>query len=153
MSSGSSSIKWYINGNGGEIMEEIQEKKKLGAGIITMSVLYCFVYVFLLFGSIINLLFKDQTNKILAETGTGVQVTTAQILITLITTIIILLSVILILCRKSIGVILFFAIQILSIVYGAITVGVNIYTPVNLIFPGLMAFFIYQKRDIYFNKE
>ncbi|WP_411168296.1 hypothetical protein ACH36K_14365 [Clostridium sp. MB05] len=134
-------------------MEEIQEKKKLGAGIITISILYFIGLGFTLLGSIINLLFKDQTNKILAETGTGVQVTTAQILITLITSAIIIISVVLILCRKSIGVILFFATQILSIVYGAITVGINIYTPLNLLFPGLMAFFIYKKKDIYFIKE
>ncbi|MDZ7543345.1 hypothetical protein GNF83_19635, partial [Clostridium perfringens] len=88
-------------------MEEIQEKKKLGAGIITISILYFIGLGFTLLGSIINLLFKDQTNKILAETGTGVQVTTAQILITLITSAIIIISVVLILCRKSIGVILF----------------------------------------------
>lgn len=134
-------------------MEEIQEKKKLGAGIITMSILYGIVYFFMIVGSIINLVFKDQTNKLLAETGTGVQVTTAQILITLITAIIIFISVILIVLRKSVGVIIFFATQILSIIYGAIVSGVNIYTPLNLLFPGLMAFFIYKKRDIYFIKE
>jgi hypothetical protein len=138
----------------GEIaMENNVERKRVGAGIITMSVLYLIGQVFVIFGSIINIFFKDETNKILADAGMGTQVNIAQISITLAIALIITIAVILILCKKPIGAFVFIGIEVLSFIYSAIISGVNLYTPLNLIFPGLMIFFIYKKKDIYFVKE
>lgn len=134
-------------------MENVNKNKKVGAGIITMSILYLLGQVFIILGSIINIIFKDQTNKLLAEAGTGVEITTIQLVIALIIALIITIAVILILCKKPIGAFLFIGIEILSFVYSVITAGVSLYTPLNLIFPALMIFFIYKKKDIYFTKE
>lgn len=134
-------------------MENIDNNKRVGAGIITMSALYLFGQTFTILGCLINIFGKDFISNVLAETGTGAQVNTAQIVITLVKSLIITTAVILILFKKSIGAFLFIGIEILSFVYSAIIAGVNIYTPLNLIFPALMIFFMYRKKDIYFVKQ
>lgn len=134
-------------------MENNVEKKKVGAGIITMSVLYLIGQAFAIIGSISNFFTKDVTNKILADAGMGIQITTSQIVITLTTSLIITIAVILILLKKSIGAFLFIGIVVLSLIYSAIVSGVSLFTPLSLIFPGLMIFFIYKKKDIYFVKQ
>lgn len=134
-------------------MENNVERKRVGAGIITMSVLYLIGQVFVIFGSIINIFFKDETNKILADAGVGTQVNVAQISITLAISIIITIAVILIWCKKPIGAFIFIGIEVLSFIYSAITSGVSLLTPLGLIFPGLMIFFLYKKKDIYFVKQ
>lgn len=134
-------------------MENNVEKKKVGAGIITMSVLYLIGQAFAIIGSISNFFTKDVTNKILADAGMGIQITTSQIVITLTTSLIITIAVILILLKKSIGACLFIGIVVLSLIYSAIVSGVSLFTPLSLIFPGLMIFFIYKKKDIYFVKQ
>lgn len=134
-------------------MENVNKNKKVGAGIITMSVLYLLGQAFIILVSIITILFKDQTNKLLVEAGTGVEIITTQLVIELIIALIIAIAVILILCKKPIGAFLFIGIEILSFVYSVIIAGVSLYTPLKLIFPALMIFFIYKKKDIYFTKE
>lgn len=134
-------------------MENTEVSKKVGAGIITMSVLYLIGQASVIFSAIINLVFKDQMNNVLAQMGTEMEVTTTQLVITLVVAIIITIAVILILLKKSIGAFIFIGVEILSFVYSAIISGVNIYTPLNLIFPALMIFFLYKKKDIYFIKK
>lgn len=74
-------------------------------------------------------------------------------LITLAISVIITVSVILILAKKPIGAYMFIGIEVLSLIYRVITSGISIFTPVGLIFPALMIYFIYKKKDIYFVKE
>ncbi|WP_291651202.1 hypothetical protein [Clostridium sp.] len=133
-------------------MENYVEKKRVGAGIITMSVLYLIGQTFVILGSLFDILFEEQANKILAETGIGGQVNIVQVTITLVISLIITISIILILCKKPTGAFLFIGIEVLSFIYSAIISGVSLLTPLNLIFPGLMIFFIYKKKDIYFVK-
>lgn len=134
-------------------METSVEKKSVGAGIITMSVLYIIWQVFAVIGCVINIFAKDAINNLLAETGAGgQQATTAQFVILLAIALIKFTAVILILCKKPIGAFLFIGIVVLSFIYSAITAGVNIFTPIGLICPALMIFFIYKKKDIYFVK-
>lgn len=134
-------------------MENDIEKKRVGAGIITMSVLYLIGQTFVILGSLFDILFEDQANKILAETGIGGQVNIVQVAITLLISLTITIAIILILCKKPIGAFLFIVIEVLSFIYSAIISGVSLLTPLNLIFPGLMIFFIYRKKDIYFVKQ
>ncbi len=128
-------------------------EKRVGAGIITMAVLYFIGQALTILGVIINLAFKDQINNFLLEAGTSADVNQTELLITLCIAVIITIAVILILLKKPIGAFAFIGIEILSFVYKAIISGVTIYTPLSLIFPGLMIFFIYKKKDIYFVKE
>lgn len=134
-------------------MENSVEKKSVGAGIITMSVLYILGQLITVAGCLINILAKDAINNLLAESGAGgQQATTAQFVITLVISLIIAIAVILILCKMPIGAFLFIGIEVLSLIYKLIAAGVNIFTLVMLIFPVLMIFFIYKKKDIYFVK-
>ncbi len=141
-----------IYGMGWIKVENDIEKKRVGAGIITMSVLYLIGQTFVILGSLFDILFEDQANKILAETGIGGQVNIVQVAITLLISLTITIAIILILCKKPIGAFLFIVIEVLSFIYSAIISGVSLLTPLNLIFPGLMIFFIYRKKDIYFVK-
>lgn len=136
-------------------MENIEENRRIGAGIITMSVLYFIGQAFLLISVIINLAFRDQISDFLKQAGTPVdtEITTTQLVITIILSIIIIIAIILILLKKPIGAFIFIGIEILSFIYSAIVSGVNIFTPLGLIFPGLMVFFLYKKKDVYFIKE
>jgi hypothetical protein len=142
-----------IYGMGWIKVENDIEKKRVGAGIITMSVLYLIGQTFVILGSLFDILFEDQANKILAETGIGGQVNVVQVAITLLISLTITIAIILILCKKPIGAFLFIVIEVLSFIYSAIICGVSLLTPLNLIFPGLMIFFIYRKKDIYFVKQ
>lgn len=132
-------------------MEAVENNQKVGAGIITMSVLYLLGQVFTIFGLIINLVAKDEISSILAESGVGVQVTTMQIVIALAISLIITLAVILILLKKPIGAYIFIGIEILSFIYSIISGGFTVFSLVALIFPGLMIFFLYKKKEIYFS--
>ena len=134
-------------------MQNTVESKKVGAGIITMSVLDFIGQFFVIAGCLINILFKDLMNSSLQSMGLVEAVNTTQMLITLAISVIITVSVVLILAKKPIGAYMFIGIEVLSLIYRVITSGISIFTPVGLIFPALMIFFIYKKKDIYFVKK
>ncbi|MCR1950841.1 hypothetical protein NSA50_07165 [Clostridium sp. DSM 100503] len=135
-------------------MEENVEKKSVGAGIITMSVLDLFGQFFITIGCLVNIFAKDLVSNMIAEAGVsaGEQATTTDFVITLAISLIITIAVILILCKKPIGAFIFIGIEVLSFIYSAITSGVSLLTLLNLVFPALMIFFLYKKKDIYFVK-
>ena len=134
-------------------MQNTVEAKKVGAGIITMSILDFIGQGFLIIGYISSIFLKDEISENLQAMGLSTAVNTVQILISLAISVIITISVILILCKKPIGAYLFIGIEILSFIYKAISSGVTIFSFISLIFPALMIFFIYKKKDIYFVKE
>ncbi|MBE6052309.1 MAG: hypothetical protein E7212_00120 [Clostridium sartagoforme] len=134
-------------------MQDTVERKKVGAGIITMSILDFFGQFFVTVGCLVNIFAKDLMQAYMQAMGLSSEATTMQFVITLIISLVITISVILILLKKPIGAYLFIGIEVLSFIYNSIISGVNILTPLNLIFPALMIFFIYRKKDIYFVKE
>ena len=133
-------------------MQNTVETKKVGAGIITMSVLYLFGQFFVILGSLGNIFFKDAISKNLQTMGVAGEVNTVQMLITLAISVIITISVILLLFKKPIGAYMFIGIEILSFIYSVISSGIDIGSFIMLIFSALMIFFIYKKKDIYFPK-
>lgn len=134
-------------------MQNTVESKKVGAGIITMSVLDFIGQFFVILGSLSSIIFKDVMDSSLESMGIVSEVNTVELLITLAISVIITVSVILILFKKPIGAYMFIGIEVLSFIYKVITTGFTIATPVGLIFPALMIFFIYKKKDIYFIRE
>lgn len=133
-------------------MQNTVETKKAGAGIITMAILYLFGQFFVILGSLGNIFFKDAISKNLQTMGVAGEVNTVQMLITLAISVIITISVILLWIKKPIGAYMFIGIEILSFIYSAISSGIDIGSFIMLIFPALMIFFIYKKKDIYFPK-
>lgn len=131
-------------------METVENNKKVGAGIITMSVIYLVFQVFVLFGLLASLALKDQVTAILSESGTGAEFSATVIVIAIVTSLIFIASVILILMKKSIGAYLFIGIEVLSLIYNIVTEAFTIYSIFGLILPGLMIFFLYKKKELYF---
>ena len=141
-------------------IEITEEKKKIGAGIIIMSALYLLINGFSILGNIMDLINQDEinkTNEALSQMGVALQVTTSDIIISLVVSLIIVTSVILILLKSGIGVFLFAGITVLNLVYNMIAFSFNVFyiigSLIGLIIPALMLFFIYRKKDIYFKKS
>lgn len=134
-------------------MENSVGNKSVGSGIITMSVLYFVFHGFIVICLLAYIFFKNYMYDVFEKAGVGEVANTQQLAISLVTSLIIITTVILILCKKPIGAFLFIGIEILTSIYSAITTGVNIFTPIVLIFPALMIFFMYKKKDIYFVKQ
>lgn len=128
------------------------ENKKLGGGILTISIIYLVFLGFGLIGSIISLSTLDQINSVMAQIG-GVQLTSTELIISLILSLILLVGVILILLKKQIGVYTFFTVEIINIIYSLIMSGLSlsvlVSTLISLILPGLLAYFIYKKKELF----
>ena len=133
-------------------IEITEEQKKVGAGIITMSALYLLGQVIIILILLSTLIFKDAIIQNAQSMGISDEINTGEILIPLVIATIIAIAVILILVKKPIGAFLFIGIEVLSLIYKVITSGITMGTIVLLIFPVLMIFFIYKKKDIYFGK-
>ena len=134
----------------------MEKEKKLGAGIITISVLILIGSAFGILGTIINLAMGDSVNELLMQTGqydASMLPTTTDYIISLVSSILCVIFVILILLKNKIGVFGYFALSILNRVYSLI---VSEITPIvlgglllGLAFLALYGFFIYKKRDLY----
>lgn len=128
------------------------ENKKLGGGILTISILYL---VFLGFGLICNIISfstLDQINALSSQMGMP-QLTSAELIISIILSLILLIGVILILLKKKIGVYTFFTVIVINVIYSLImnslSILVLISTLISLILPGLLAYFIYKKKEVF----
>lgn len=127
---------------------ENQKQEKIGAGIITLSVIQIIFYAFGILGCL--MFFMPPVQEIMGEFYAQTGLTTTTVIINLIFTILLLASVILILMKKSIGVYLYFLITAASIIYTIIMTGFNITNLISsLIFPILMAYFIYKKKTLF----
>ncbi|MDY4077398.1 MAG: hypothetical protein SOY42_01215 [Clostridium sp.] len=127
--------------------------EKLGAGIITISVLSLITVVFGLIGAI-NIIATPKEKFIEAYKLAGLDPATiptvGQTIVSLILIIILGVSIILILMKKSIGVYGYFISQIISIISSIIFSGFSILNIVlGLILPVLMAIFISKKRNLF----
>lgn len=128
------------------------ENKKLGGGLLTISILYLIFLSFGLIGSIVSFLTLDQINAVSAQMGLP-QITSTELIISTILNLILLVGVILILLKHKIGVYTFFTVIIINVIYSLIMNGFNIpvliSTLISLILPGLLAYFIYKKKEIF----
>lgn len=128
------------------------ENKKLGGGILTISILYLVFLGFGLIGNIISFSTLDQINALSSQMGMP-QLTSAELIISIILSLILLIGVILILLKKKIGVYTFFTVIVINVIYSLImnslSILVLISTLISLILPGLLAYFIYKKKEVF----
>ena len=128
------------------------ENKKLGGGIITISVIYLVTLGFGLLISIGSFAMLDEINSTVAQFGLP-ETTTVDLIISIVLNSLLLAGVILILCKKKFGVYTFFTVIIVNIIHSLIMNGFNVATLIgalsSLILPGLLAFFVYKKKDIF----
>ena len=128
------------------------ENKKLGGGILTISILYLVFLGFGLIGNIISFSTLDQINALSSQMGMP-QLTSAELIISIILSLILLIGVILILLKKKLGVYTCFTVIVINVIYSLIMNGLSILvlisTLISLILPGLLAYFIYKKKEVF----
>lgn len=137
-------------------IENTIEKKKLGGGIITLAVLTFIGTAFSIFINVNSLRTLDTTNKILQESGLTT-ISSTQLIISIIVSVISTVGFILILCWKKVGVYLYYASFVLGLITSIISLSSNsgmvlfgyIGIAVSVIIPILLAIFL-RKRFKYF---
>lgn len=133
-------------------MENIENEQRVGSGITILSIVYLVFQGFGLFALVSSIVMKEQIIAKLAESGAVLAFNSAEIIISIILSIIFIASLILILMKKSIGAYLFIAVQALSIIYNIITGAFTLTSIFGLILPGLMIYLLYRKKEIYFSR-
>ena len=133
-------------------MERIENEQRVGSGITILSIVYLVFQGFGLFALVSSIVMKDQIIAKLAESGAVLAFNLAEIIISIILSIIFIASLILILMKKSIGAYLFIVVQALSIIYNIITGAFTFASIFGLILPGLMIYLLYRKKEIYFSR-
>ncbi|WP_300349395.1 hypothetical protein [Clostridium sp.] len=130
---------------------EINKENKLGAGIITLSVL-TIISVFITYFSNICLLIPSVQNN-LKQKGIPIEklgLNKSIIVIGLISATILLISVILILMKKALGIYLYYLLFLANLIYSTVLHGFNIKSLIiSIIFPALFGYFLYKKKHLY----
>lgn len=130
-------------------MENIQ-KKKLGAGIITICIINLIAQGFLMVGYLTILFMNDFLKEQASLQGIDPNMyNRTTVIIPFILTTLVIVSVILIFCKKAIGVYGYFISVILITINSIITAGFSKSIFTSLIFPALMAYFIYKKKSVF----
>lgn len=128
-------------------MEDMQ-KQKVGAGILTISIIHLVFFAFGLIGTIVSFAMKDTINDMIKGQGVP-EITTSSLIIGIVFTVILALAVILILMKKEIGVYMYFIVQVANIVYEIVVNGFKLMQLTSFILPVLMGIFIWQKREVF----
>ena len=128
------------------------ENKKLGGGILAISILYLVFLSLGLMGNIISFSTLDQINAVSAQMGMP-QLTSTELIISIILNLVLVIAIILILLKKKIGVYAFLTVIIINVIYSLIMNGLSVFvlisTLIGLILPGLLAYFIYKKKEVF----
>ena len=132
-------------------MEFDYEDEKLGAGIITLSVLHFITSALMIFSGIVLLsvgqisAIQEQLAELNTEVNTGLIVFQFIIL-----RLILIISLILLLKKNKIGVFGYYLFALITIISSIVSNGFNIINiATSLIFPILMGIFISKKKDLF----
>jgi len=125
------------------IMENNQQQK-VGAVILTLSIIQLVFSGLSVIGYLISFLMKDQIK------AAGVpEISTTTLIISMVITLIVTLGIILILMRKQLGIYIYFIAQVSNIVYSLVSNGFQSSVLLSLIIPVLMGIFIWQKKEVF----
>ena len=129
-------------------MENIQ-KPKVGAGILTLSIIQLVFSGFGLLGFIMMIFMSDATKAQLKTLGTP-ETATSTIIISIVLILIIALGIILILMKKELGIYIYFIAEVANIVYSVVMNGFKPIILLSFVIPVLMAIFILNKKEVFF---
>lgn len=129
-------------------MENIQ-KPKVGAGILTLSIIQLVFSGFGLLGFITMYFMSDATKAQLKTLGTP-ETPTSTLIISIVFILIISLGVILILMKKELGIYIYFIGELANIVYSFVMNGFQPIMLLSFVIPALMAIFIMKKKEVFF---
>ena len=128
---------------GGIIMENNQQEK-VGAAILTLSIIQLVISGLAIMGYLIAFFMKDQIK------AAGVPaISTSTLIIGMVIALIAVLGIFLILMRKQLGIYVYFIAQVSVIVYSLINNGFKPSVLLSLIIPVLMGIFIWQKKEVF----
>lgn len=132
------------------------KKRKLGGGIITISIILLIGIVFGIGVGVTNLVKGEEINELLLQTGEispDMLPTTQDYIIGLITNVLGGIFIVLILMKNKVGVLGYFGVSIMAMVYGLlsneITTAYIVGQLLNIALLGLYGFFIYRKKYIF----
>ncbi|SHK49421.1 hypothetical protein SAMN02745163_03912 [Clostridium cavendishii DSM 21758] len=128
-------------------MEEFKEQK-VGAGIKTIAIISFIFQGLAIIGYIAIFAMKD-TLEAMPGGEIYSKFTTTYTMLLMAFSIIEIVSLILILNKNKIGIFIYFGIVIIGFIMGSIQMGFSLTSLIGLILPGLMAYFIYAKREIF----
>lgn len=129
---------------------ERDKRLKLGAGIIVLSIIQIISLVFATIGYI-SFLNPETKNLLGTDFYSKLNLNDITIKISLVLSIITVLSLVLLLMKKSLGVYGYFVVTIVSIIFSIVMNGFNVIAIIrSLIMPIIMALIIYNKRNIFF---
>ncbi|APC38720.1 hypothetical protein [Clostridium estertheticum] len=128
-------------------MENVQ-KPKVGAGIKTVSIIELVLMGFMAIGLITSLFITDKIKAISKAAGVP-ETPTSTIVISLVIALLVIISVILILMKKELGIYMYFIATVANIVYSIVTTGFKPAIILSLILPTLMGIFIWKKKEIF----
>ncbi|MGL5352049.1 MAG: hypothetical protein ACRDA5_01840 [Clostridium sp.] len=128
------------------------EEKKLGGGIITCSIIYIVFLIFGILGNIFLLVGRGFMEEALEQSGQSDLMTAISptvVSISLAITVLLLISIILLMLKKKIGVIGTFSLVAINIIVNIVVSGFGVTILIGLILPGLLGYFVYKKRSIF----
>lgn len=129
---------------------ENNQKTKLGGGIMTISIIELIFRGLAILGFPLIMLARDMFEQQYQAAGIDTSsLTTSHLVINLIISVLIFVAIILIMCRKSLGVYTYFTTIVISMIYSIVMSGFSPFMILNLVIPGLMALFIYKKKEIF----
>lgn len=132
-------------------MEEINEKK-VGAGVLTISIITFVINAIAVLGFVYILGFKDKLKETYSSMGmdpSKVIPSNSEVIINSILIVFITIAVILILLKKAIGVYSYFTFIIIKIIATIILSGFSLGILFSFILPILMLIFILQKKNVF----
>jgi hypothetical protein len=128
---------------------ENNEQQKLGAGIITVSIIHFIGSALSILTSVLFIVFGDVIKEEAEKLGQTLELSQSQMIIGLVLTVLLVIGVILILLKKTIGVYIYFAIVAINIIYSLVSSGFSLSIITSMILPVLMGVFISQKKELF----
>lgn len=125
------------------------QEQKVGVGIKILSILNLVIYFVLLFYSLFGLVYKDRFNFQTTTGSTQAIYSSSNFVPLAIISALMIISVILILLKNMVGVVLYFLISAINIIYPIIKSGFVPSTLYGLILPVIMVILIYKKRSVF----
>lgn len=132
---------------------ENKNEEKLSTGLKVVSIIELVMSAFAIFGLLVNLVMGDKINSILQVQGIEA-VSKGELVIPMIIILCTVLGIILMLCKKQIGVYIYFITYLTDIISSIIMNGFKIGNFISsLIWPLLMLYFVNKNKHILMKSE
>lgn len=135
-------------------VQKVKEKESIGVGLWIITILTMIVSVFTVLAAPWNYLSMEHTNQFIENAGNPeLKSTTASITIGLIISIILIVAIILIWCKRNIGVYIYIGISIINMIYPIIRLGFSLLMlgsiALSVGYLALFIFFAHKKKEVF----